>query len=66
MTTPVAFTDLIHQIAAAIITEARTAGMSPGQADDLMARVLERLGVDGQDITELRRSETQGTVSTAD
>ena len=66
MTTPVAFTDLIHQIAAAITTEARKAGMSPGQADDLMARVLERLGVDGQDITELRRSETQGTKPAAD
>ncbi len=66
MTTPVAFTDLIHQIAAAINTEARKAGMSSGQADDLMARVLERLGVDAQDITELRHSQTQGTMSKAD
>ncbi len=66
MTTPIAFRDLVRQLAAAINTEARQAGMSPGQADDLMARVLERLGVDAQEITELRRSKTQGTVPTTD
>ncbi len=66
MTTPIVFTDLIHQIAAAIYTEARKAGMSPEQADDFMAKVLERLGVDGQEITELRRSKRQGHKPTAD
>ena len=66
MTTPIAFRDIVRQVAAAINTEARQAGMSPGQADDLMARVLERLGVEAQDITELRRSQVQGSVSTAD
>ncbi len=60
MTTPIAFADLIRLIATAITSEAQQAGMSQGAADDLMARVLKRLGVDAQEIMELRSSAIRG------
>ena len=61
MNVPIAFTGLLRQIATAITFEAQHAGMSRDQADDLMARVLKRLGVDEQTIAEQRRKAIEGT-----
>lgn len=66
MSVPVVFADALRQIATAITTEARQTGMSREQADDLMARVLTRLGVDAQTIADQRRTEIQGSDNPAE
>ncbi len=66
MSIPIVFADLLRQVATAINTEARHAGMSPEQADDLIARVLTRLGVDTQTIADLRHTKIQRSDNAAE